>query len=243
MVCALVFLAASCGFKSTETPLHGNLVSFTAEGENKEDVLIGVKEKSADGKADRVLVTPSRYTEITSDGNVIICKVADMKLEVYRASDGDPIGNGIFELFTKIPSGNAYIGTKYKTITYHFPGIGADGKTVVTKNRLEGLKNLFVKNGAAWEVLDYDGNLIWQAPSVIWLIKDAKAPAETFYIAVPGEKKNSGCTIYDISGKQLKKLTATRWNRAEKKLKNIRAFADGKENVSRYAEVDGLKAL
>ncbi len=240
MVCALVFLATSCGFKSTETPLHGNLVTFTAIGENKDDILIGVKEKSTDGIADRVLITPAHYQEITSDGDVIICKVADMKLEVYHVSNGNPIGSGKFELFTKIPSRKAYIGTKYKTVTYYFP---ENGKTIVTQNRLESLKNLFVKNGDVWEVLDYDGNLIWQAPALIWLIKDSKASVETFYIAIPGEKKNSGCTIYDINGKQLKKLTASRWSRAQKNLKNIKPFGSDNEETSSYAEVDGLNSL
>ena len=247
LVCVCAFLATGCGFQSEETNLTGNLVTFTAEGENKDDILIGVKEKSADGLSDRVIVTPARYQNITADANVVICRVSDFKLEAYRAKDGDPIGRGIFDTFTKIPTGNSYIGTKYKTLTYYFPAQGIDGKTVQTKVRYEGLKNLFLQNGANWEVLDYDGNLIWQAPAAIWLIKDSKAVAETFYITVPEAKKNGGCVLYEMTGKQLKKITANRWRIVKKQLKNLKPLSSNANadldspETSVYAEIEGIK--
>ena len=102
MICALAFIATSCGFKSEEQPLHGSLVTFTAPDDGSDGILLGVREKAPNPDDSRVIVTPARYTSITADDNVIICRVSDLKVEAYK-HDGDPIGNGEFETFTLMP--------------------------------------------------------------------------------------------------------------------------------------------
>lgn len=81
MICALAFIATSCGFKSEEKPLHGSLVTFTAPDDGSDGILLGVREKAPNPDDSRVIVTPARYTSITADDNVIICRVSDLKVE------------------------------------------------------------------------------------------------------------------------------------------------------------------
>ena len=65
MICALAFIATSCGFKSEEKPLHGSLVTFTAPDDGSDGILLGVREKAPNPDDSRVIVTPARYTSIT----------------------------------------------------------------------------------------------------------------------------------------------------------------------------------
>ena len=43
MICALAFIATSCGFKSEEKPLHGSLVTFTAPDDGSDGILLGAQ--------------------------------------------------------------------------------------------------------------------------------------------------------------------------------------------------------
>ena len=235
MVSLVAIIMTSCGFKSEESTLYGNLVSFTAPGENKEDVLLGVKDKAAD----RVIVTPAYYQSITADANVIICRVSDTKLEVYL-HDGEPLGNGKFDTFTKMPQGNMYLGTNYATNTYYFP---TQDYIVSTNAYLTGLKQIFlwIESGE-WDIRNYDGTEVWKTPKLAeneqyWIIKDTKAPTEMFYIAISKKKGYPACTLYDMTGKEVKKLNSSKWRMTEKKLKNTKDLG-GKAT---YAEFENIK--
>ena len=67
MICALAFIATSCGFKSEEKPLHGNLVTFTAPDDGSDGILLGVREKTPNPDDSRVIVTTARYESIIDD--------------------------------------------------------------------------------------------------------------------------------------------------------------------------------
>ena len=47
MICALAFIATSCGFKSEEKPLHGSLVTFTAPDDGSDGHFARRQGKSA----------------------------------------------------------------------------------------------------------------------------------------------------------------------------------------------------
>ena len=234
MISLVAIIVTSCGFKSEETSLYGNLVSFTAPGENKEDVLLGVKDKASD----RVIITPAYYEEITADANLIICRVSGTKLEVYR-HDGEPLGKGTFDTFTKMPQGNMYLGTNYSTNTYYFP---AEDYIICTESYLTGLKQLFLRiDSGEWEIRDYEGKLIWKTPKLgenkkYWVIKDIKAAGETFYVAVSKSKGTPACVLYDLTGKEVKKLNASKWRFTQKKLQNSK---DLDANTT-YAEFENI---
>lgn len=239
MICALAFIATSCGFKSEEKPLHGSLVTFTAPDDGSDGILLGVREKTPNPDDSRVIVTPARYASITADDNVIICRVSDLKVEAYK-HDGDPIGNGEFETFTRMPREEVvYMGTNYKTSTWYFP---AQDETCAVKSSYQGLKLLFLRlDTGVWEVRSYDGKTLWTTPGMAegrkyWLIKDTKAPGEEFYFAVTGGK-TPACTLYDCNGKELKKLNASHWRLTQKKLKAQKEL--DAETV--YAEIDGIR--
>ena len=71
LVGVLAMFATSCGFKSEESPLSGTLVTYTAEGTQKGEILLGVKDKA--GKKDKTIVPADTYVSITADNNYIIC--------------------------------------------------------------------------------------------------------------------------------------------------------------------------
>lgn len=235
MVSLVAIIVTSCGFKSQETPLYGNLVSFTAPGENKEDVLLGVKDKAAD----RVIVTPAYYEDIVADANLVICRVSGTKVEVYR-HDGEPLGEGTYDTFTRMPQGNMYLGTNYATNTYYFP---AQKTLINTETYLTGLKQIFLRvHSGEWEIRDYEGKLIWKTPKLAdnekyWLIKDTKAPGETFYFAISKNKGTPACVLYDLTGKEVKKLNASKWRITQKKFLNAKDL----EPNTTYVEFESIR--
>ncbi len=232
MMSLVAIIVTSCGFKSEETPLYGNLVSFTAPGENKEEVLLGVKDKAID----KVIVTPAYYEDIIADENLIICRVNGTKIEVYR-HNGTPLSQEPFDTFTRMPQGNIYLGTNYIFNTYYFP---AQNVLIVTDTYVVGLKQIFLRiSSGEWEVRDYDGNLLWKTPKLAenekyWLIKDTKAPMESFYFAISTTDK---CTLYDLTGKEVKKLNAVQWRKTEK---NFIKTKELDENTS-YVEFASIR--
>lgn len=235
MVSIIAIIVTSCGFKSEEKNLCNGLVSFTAPGENKKDVLIGVKDKISD----IVIVTPARYKEVSADERVIICRESETKLEVYN-HQGDPIGKGVFDTFTKMPQGSIYIGTKYKTTTYYCP---LQEETITTQNTLMAIRQIFLqRKSGEWEIRDYNGNLLWKTPRLTegekyWIIKDTKAPTESYYFAITKSKGTPACILYDDEGKEVKKLNASKWRITQKKLLNLKEM----NKTTTYAEFESIK--
>ncbi len=235
MVSIVAIIATSCGFRSEEKNLCNGLVSFTAPGENKEDVLIGVK----DTYTGKVVVTPARYKEVSADEKIVICRVSETKLEVYDY-EGEPIGDGVFDTFTKLPQGNMYIGTKYKTTTYYFP---LYQETITTQSTIMAIHHIFLqRKSGEWEIRDYNGSLVWRAPRLsegekYWLIKDTKAPTETYYFAITKAKGTPVCILYDESGEEVKKLNASKWRIMQKKLMNTKEM----NKTTTYAEFESIK--
>lgn len=214
LVGALALLVASCGYKSEEKPLTGTLVTYTAEGTQKGEILLGVKDKS--GKKDKTIVPAAAYASITADENYITCTRNDAAYDVYTLS-GTPLTPQTYTTFGKqtIDNNTFYVGTAAETIYYLFPD-----KPVISSN-LSYLttKNLFIQTAATWDVYTFDGKLIWNFPINTAIIKSTSK--ENYVVVVPVvNKKVTTYKFYTPSGKELKQLNAAKWKKFQKQLKN-----------------------
>lgn len=211
----LAMLATSCGYKSIENPLKGDLVTYTAEGTKDGEVLLGVKDKA--GKEDKVIVPAAAYSQITADDYYITCtRSDDAAYDVFTLS-GAPVGPQTFNAFSRLTIDNTmlYCGTAGEKIYYFF-----EGKPAVECNlSYVTAKNLFVHNAAAWDVYTADGNIAWTFPSDAVIIKSTKSEEHVIVVAVT-KKKVTTYKFYTVDGKELKVLNAYRWKQFQKQLKD-----------------------
>lgn len=217
LVGVLAMFATSCGFKSEESPLSGTLVTYTAEGTQKGEILLGVKDKA--GKKDKTIVPADTYVSITADNNYIICVQENADYSVFDLS-GNKVGPQTFHTFSKQPVGDNvfYAGTAAGTSYYYFPGKPEISCTLSYMTA----KNLIVqKVSNIWDVYSYDGTLVWNFPAEAILIKSATT--EEYVVVAPVVKKKKA-TVYKLylltSGKELKQLNAYQWKVFKKQLKN-----------------------
>lgn len=212
----LAVLVAGCGFKSTETPINNNLLSFTAPDEASDGVLLGVKDKEG-----TVIVTPAAYNAITADENLIICMSTDHQYCVFGF---DGTAYGVFESFEQITSNGSeyYRGISGELTSFYFPGKGIVNCTAVQITS----QALFVLADNVWQVYAPTGDKLWDLPEGAILINGAK----DIVIAVPEKGKKGGCKFYDIRGKVVKQLNAYKWRKFQKQLVNMQVV----ENLKIY---------
>ncbi len=206
LIGVLAVLVAGCGFKSTESPLNNELVIYTAQGANDGEILLGVKDKNGD-----VFVEPGNYTEITADETVIFCAMPDYKVLIYGLNG---MNYGTFDSFVKQERNGStyYLGTADETLSYYFPG-----KDFISSNASYPTAEcvfIFVDN--QWEAYAYNGDKLWTLPEGAMLINSQKDAV----VAVPDKAPQKGCKIYDVRGKEVKKMTASKWKRFKKLLIN-----------------------
>ncbi len=202
----LAVLVTGCGFKSTETPINNNLISFTAPGETDDDVLLGVKNKKG-----TVLVAPADYISVTADEHLIFCTGKDGSTSLFGQYGTE---YGTFESYDKLQNGdNSYYRCiSGETTAYYFPGkelIRCQASQITSAA-------LFVATDSIWEVYSYTGEKLWQLPEGAILLNSSR----DITIAVPGKGKKATCKFYDVTGKEIKNLTATKWRKVKKLLKN-----------------------
>ncbi len=233
MMCACALILASCGFKSQDAPLIDSLVTFTAKGTTPEAPKLGVR----DIVTEKVLVVPGDYVKITADAYVISCQGADKMCYVFDRT-GKPVGAPKFDLFVKMDINvDLYYGKTGTEEFYYFPK-GKPFAISCTHSYLSA-KNLFIEEDGFWEIYTFDGTVIGNFAKGSWLIKDLKSgDKEDCYILTLSDEKRPGCTITDLSGKVVKKLTASGWQRLQKKLKNKDII-----NSLPYAEVEDIKKI
>lgn len=206
----------SCNkFESKETPLTTDLVSFTALDETKQDTLIGVK----DCKTGTVIIAPQKLDSIQADAYVILTKTAK-KLKAYRFN-GKQIGQTEFSTFEQVYPYNEKtpicIGHAQDYAVFYFPTTKEE--VCGTKYYL-GLKHIFIQetleDGHCWSFRKTTGKQTWRllVEENFYLIKDISSKKETFYIGVL--QKNNSVILYDINGKELKNISASRWKRAQR---------------------------
>lgn len=214
LVGALAMLATSCGYKSEEKPLEGSLVTYTAEGAKDGEILLGVKDKS--GKKDKTIIPADSYASITVDDTYFICTRNDASFAVFTRA-GEPTEPKTFSTFAKqdIDGNTFYAGTAGENIYYFFPGKPAVSSTLSYMTA----KNLLIQNATNWDIYTFDGTLVWSFPDEAILIKSARS--EEYVVVVPEiKKKVTTYKVYDMTGKELKKLNVYQWKKFKKQLKD-----------------------
>ncbi|MCM1323852.1 MAG: hypothetical protein NC218_06795 [Acetobacter sp.] len=213
LVGALAMLVASCGFKSEEKPLTGNLVTYTAEGTKKGEVLLGVKDKT--GKKDKEIIPAAAYTSITADNNCITCARPDAATDVYTLT-GEPVGPKTYATFEQQTNADNiyYVGKAEETTYYFFPGQPLVSSTLSYMTA----KNLFVEKENLWQIYTFDGKMSWVFPTDALILKSKRT--EEAIVVIPKVKgKVTTGTVYTSTGKELKKLNAVKYRKLVKKLK------------------------
>lgn len=210
----VALLATSCNsFKSEEKPLTDDLVTYTAEGNEKGEVFLGVKEKGSEGTP---LIAADNYTKIIADEYIITCFKADDNRDVYTLK-GTPIGEKTYKFLVKVDVDN---NVYYKCITpddkcvVYFPY----KETINCDDAYISGKKVYLAGNDGWDVYNNDGTKIWSFKNDAVVIKNLST--DELIIAVPsvGPKKIVTATLYSPDGKQLKKLNANRWKVFQKKL-------------------------
>lgn len=219
LVGALAVLAASCGYKSEEKPLTGTLVTYTAEGAKKGEILLGVKDKS--GKKDKEIIPAAAYTNITADNNYITCARPDAATDVYTLT-GEAVGPKTFSTFEQQTNGDNvyYVGNAEETTYYLFPG----EPLVSCKQSYMTAKNIFVEDSIAekssklWKVYSFKGEMNWVFPAASTVLKN-KGGEEILIVVPEGKGKKTTAKVYDTTGKELKKLNMFKYRKLQQRLK------------------------
>lgn len=230
--CIFLFLSAAlivfsgCRKDEHESRLTDTLVLCTITDRTNQLPLLGVKEKTGEKDTGRYVVPPAPYLSIHADSSVIVCSRDDRCVDAFT-TEGKRIGPGSFELFTKLPAGCAYMGTRYRNRTYYFPITRQIFNTV---DAVQGTDLLFLMGEAGGcTILTYDGKWVGHAGGRFLLLKCME---QDYIIAVPNPPKQGGCTLYDYTGNIRKKLTSAEWKYLEQNLKNRRVFGSAE-----YAEI------
>lgn len=213
-----LLVVSGCRKGYRESRLTDTLVLCTITDGADSLPLLGVKEKTDASDTGRYVVPPAPYLSVRADSSVITCTLGKQRIDAFTRN-GKRIGNGSFELFTKLPTGCVYLGTDYRNRTYYFP---KTGQIINTVDAIQGAELLFLMSDAGGcHILTYDGDWVGHAGGRFLLIKQS---AKDYLIAVPDTKKNGGCTLYDYSEKIRKRLTPADWQKLEQSLKNRRPF-------------------
>ena len=211
----LLFFATSCGKQSKTEPLSGNpaLSTFTTT-EKTGQSLTGVVHQTGD-----IIIQPAAYKSVTADSYTITCTRMDGLQEVFKAN-GEPIG--IFEMFTRwTANGDYYLGVRYLENTYYFPK-----KNLVLSSRQTHKEQniLLISCEEGWNIYDYEGNFLWNAPAKMGIIKNAKIPTKQV-IAIESNDKKPSCTLYNTDGSAYKAIPPAKWAQLKKGLKNIKQLS------------------
>lgn len=219
LIAVLALLVTSCGFQSEETPLTENLVTYTAKGTTKGEILLGVKDKT--GKKAIEIIPASAYSTITADDNVIVCNKFDGNRDVYTLS-GKPVGDKTYASFNRIDLNDStvyYTGSVDGLIVYYFP----EKEVVRCDVSYMSVSHLYMqKDNAALYVYTFNGDEVWSIVSNdVRIIKDSNT--EENIVAIPlttgeGKKAVTTAILYTPEGKVLKKLNAAKWKAFQKKL-------------------------
>lgn len=209
-------------FKSVETPLVGDLVTFTELSEDGQDTLTGVKNI----KTGAIIVAPRMIDSIKVMKKAFVfyyIKDESVTLMPYRL-DGTPIdeNDNNFSVFDeKFPYGSTepvYIGCQeWWNRVFYFP---KTGDVVFGSEYYLGLKHIFIQENIAdnrcWSLRTTSGEQTWRF--IFWenfyLIKDIAAQSETFYIGQPDEDFKK-IVLYDVYGKEKKSISIARWKKIQ----------------------------
>ncbi|MBP3686989.1 MAG: hypothetical protein J6J35_01335 [Alphaproteobacteria bacterium] len=208
-------------FKSVETPLTGDFVSFTELSENG-DTLTGVKNI----KTGAVIVAPQMIDSIQVLEKAFAVYVNDEEASIlaYRL-DGkliDQSEDAPFLVFEeKHPQGAkapVYIGHREWNKVFYFP---EKQESVKGQKFYFGLKHVFIeKDEKNWFFKTLASDASWKlflksADDEFYLIKDIAAKEETFFIGLLNPESGN-IHLFTPTGEKVKVISSSRWNKAKK---------------------------
>lgn len=212
----LMLIVAACGKENKTAPLSGNpnLYTITEQGKDGQPDRIGV----ANPQSGHIVIPPKEYKSVSADNYTIACINNDNITELFK-TNGDHIGD--FEMITRwSEKGNYYLGVRYIKSTYYFP----EKDLIISTTKKHTEHNFVLLENAAkdgWNVYDYYGNLLWQAPQNIGIIKNSKNPTNLWF-AIESKNKKPSCVLYAEDGTGYKAIPPVKWAKLKKTLKNIK---------------------
>lgn len=222
----LLIVTASCQNAEKEKVLNKNLTSFTFKTDEGK-ILTGIKNTLTN----RNVIEPIETKSVEADAYVIT--ITDLSNHKQAYTSGG-IKLGIFDSFThwQTSTQNYYHGVAYNKNCYYFPE-----KRLVCRGAAcyQGGNVLFLEKKEAWNVMDYQGNKLFEIKAPFYILKSIKdKDREKLYVAMP--KGRFSYILCSSDGSNKKKLSKKNWQKIE------RSFIHSKQLSSTvlYAETDKI---
>lgn len=205
-VILIAFAFASCGYKSVETSLDDEFISFTAQTEDGQ-IVYGVKDKTGHE------ILPARYEDISLYAGGILAKDEE-GLWLYH-TDGTLVYDG--------PSEDIFTDNEHLIFQTHsdryllVPAGGTDVQGPFTRIERHGSRYLFAQDdmGLGCMVFNDEGKPLVSGGRIIFLF--SKADAKYYFIVLNDEKTatafdENGQELFPLDRKKMQKLPKPEWS-------------------------------